>query len=45
MCKTVEIKVFLIFLLVDGRILIMEARKLTDPIDPDPEHCMFSSLC
>ncbi len=47
--KTVEIKIFLNFLLVDGRIRIrtriQEAQKQmnpTDPdpdVDPDPEHC------
>jgi hypothetical protein len=37
--KTAEIKVFFIFLLVDGRIRIQEAPKFTDPdAIADPEH-------
>ncbi len=36
--KTVEIKVFLHFLLVDGMIRMQEAQKHTDPADTDPEH-------
>jgi hypothetical protein len=33
--KTVEITVFLNLLVVDGRVRILKARKLTDPWDPD----------
>jgi hypothetical protein len=40
--KTVEIKVFLLFLLFDGR--IREAQKQTDPTDPDPQRCLEAGL-
>ncbi len=38
---TVKTKVILNFLLVDGRIRIQEAQKLTDHTDSDTEHCLL----
>jgi hypothetical protein len=38
-----ESRVFLTFLLVDEMIRILEAFRLTDPVDPDPEHCLFEN--
>jgi hypothetical protein len=35
---TVEITIFLLFLLDDRRIRIREAQKHMDPVDPNPEH-------
>jgi hypothetical protein len=40
--KTVDMKFFIIFLLVDRLIRILETQELTDP--PDPEHCIAALM-
>ena len=42
--KQLESRFFILFLLDDRRIRIQEAKKHTDPMDPDPQHRMENKL-